>query len=217
MSLTAFEHKRGGPASSASLRWSMYVSPTIVRPIEAGNPIAAPARSFFASLDRQELRLVQRWVRHARHRHLIPVARIVTRAGNGWLYLIASALLLLSFHSAARCIAAALTSLAVAFTVYPPLKRAISRKRPCQRDALLADQLAPLDRHSFPSGHAMTAAAFGVPILFAAPAAAAPIVIAGWAAMCWSRIALGHHYLSDIISGTILGGVIAAAVATLLF
>ena len=145
------------------------------------------------------------------------MARIVTRAGNGWLYPIASALLLLSFHSAARCIAAALTSVAVAFTVYPSLKRTIARKRPCQRDALLADELAPLDRHSFPSGHAMTAAAFGVPILFAAPAAAAPIVIAGWATMCWSRIALGHPYLSDIIGGTIRGGSIVPAVATLFF
>jgi undecaprenyl-diphosphatase len=170
--------------------------------------------TFFAWLDRQEARFVQRCVDHARRRRLTGAARAITRAGNGWLYPIVSVLLLAaSFPHAARCLLAAMVSMAVAFTIYPPLKRHLARSRPCHSDHRLGDALRPLDRHSFPSGHAMTAAAFGVPIVLASPLSVIPIVVAGCALMSWSRLALGHHYLSDVLAGTALGAAIAAAVA----
>lgn len=168
----------------------------------------------FAPLDRREMRLVERCVAHARDRGLMRTARLVTRAGNGWIYPVASAFLFLApIEHAARCIVAAIISLAIAFSIYPPLKRALARTRPCENDCSLSDSTAPLDRYSFPSGHAMTAAAFGTPIIVAAPPLAIPLVIAGCAIVSWSRIALGHHYPSDIVAGTILGAIIAAAVA----
>lgn len=113
----------------------------------------------------------------------------------------------------ARSVACAALSLALAFLIYPPLKRLIARPRPCHADGRLADALQPLDRYSFPSGHAMTAAAFGVPVAVAAPALGVLIVTAGCVLMSWSRMALGHHYLSDVVAGTILGATIATAVA----
>jgi len=168
----------------------------------------------FAALDRRELRLVERCVSHARKMRLTRTARAITRAGNGWIYPFASAFLFLTpIEHAARCIFAAIISLAIAFTIYPPLKRALARTRPCDADCSLSDSLSPLDRYSFPSGHAMTAAAFGTPIILAASPLAIPIVIAACALVSWSRIALGHHYPSDIAAGTLLGAVIAAAVA----
>jgi len=157
-----------------------------------------------------DLRIVEGFVEHARRRRLSAAARLITRAGNGWLYG-AAALFLLFWYG--RSVVAAAVSLIVAFLVYPPLKRFVARPRPCHHAAHLADALQPLDRYSFPSGHAMTAAAFGVPIAVAAPAPAALIVVAGCALVSWSRVALGHHYLSDVVAGTILGAAIAAGVA----
>lgn len=163
-----------------------------------------------------ELRLVERVVTHARDRGLTRTARLVTRAGNGWIYPIASAFLFLApIEHAARCLVAAIISLAIAFSIYPPLKRALARPRPCDYDCSLSDSIAPLDRYSFPSGHAMTAAAFGTPIIVAAPPLAIPLVVAACALVSWSRIALGHHYPSDIAAGTLLGAIIAATVAIL--
>jgi undecaprenyl-diphosphatase len=187
-------------------------------PVEAGLDAAAStigdairgwATGFFRLLDRKEGPLVERCMANARSWRLMRAARITTRAGNGWLYPAASLVLLLaSFQYAARCIVEAAISLAIAFTIYPSLKRLLARQRPCHDNSLRSDAPPPLDRYSFPSGHAMTAAAFGVPIMIAAPWCA-PLVIGGWAVMSWSRIALGHHYLSDIVAGTLIGGGIA--------
>ena len=170
----------------------------------------------FERLDRKEAGLVERCVEHARRRRLIAAAGAITRAGNGWLYPIAALFLLAaSFHEAVRCVAAAGVSLAVAFTIYPPLKRRVARIRPCHANVRLAGAPPPLDRYSFPSGHAMTAAAFGVPVIVAAPHVVIPIVVATCALVGWSRIALGHHYLSDILGGTLIGAGIAVVVAAL--
>jgi undecaprenyl-diphosphatase len=170
----------------------------------------------FAAVQHEEIRIVTRCVAFARRRHLITAARFVTRLGNGWLYPVASALLLLSSVQYVRCILAASASFAIGFVVYPPLKRYLARARPFEHDSTLSDVCRPLDRYSCPSGHAMTAAAFGIPIIIAAPLAAAPIVVAGWLLVSWSRVALGHHYVFDIVIGTILGGVIACIAAMLI-
>ncbi len=171
---------------------------------------------YISNIDRGELELVERCVAHARDRGLVRTARLVTRAGNGWIYPVASAFLFLApIEHAARCLVAAIISLAIAFTIYPPLKRAFARPRPCDNDCSLSDSVEPLDRYSFPGGHAMAAAGFGPPIIVAAPPLATPIVIAACALVSWSRIALGHHYPSDIVAGTLLGAVIAATVALL--
>lgn len=163
-----------------------------------------------------ELRIVERFVEHARRWRLTAAARGVTRAGNGWLYSVAAAFLLTAYLRYGRSIVAAAISLAVAFVVYPPLKRFIARPRPCHADDRLGDTLRPLDRYSFPSGHAMTAAAFGVPVAAAAPHAGVLIVALACALVSWSRLALGHHYLSDVVAGTLLGATIAAAVSALI-
>jgi undecaprenyl-diphosphatase len=190
----------------------MYVSQTAVN---AQTPIGT--ERFFAVLDRNEIAIVERNIAFARRWRLTKIARVITRLGNGWLYPIAAAILLLtSFQSALRCVAAAAVSLGVAFIIYPPLKRMLKRTRPCDYDRSLAIEFTPLDRYACPSGHAMTAAAFGVPMIFAAPLVAAPIVIGGCLLVSWSRIALGHHYVTDIIAGTFIGTLIASVVATVI-
>jgi undecaprenyl-diphosphatase len=171
----------------------------------------------FASLDLAEVETVARVVSFAERRRLEPVARIATRLGNGWLYPLLSLILAMGpLEAPIRFLVAATLSLLVAFVAYPWLKRMLRRMRPCDYEPALVRDVIPLDRYSCPSGHAMTAAAYGVPLIFACPPAA-PFVIAVCGLIGWSRVALGHHYVSDVALGTLLGGAIAAMVGTLLY
>lgn len=87
-------------------------------------------------------------------------------------------------------------------------KLAFARARP-ERFLIRRDR-----GHSFPSGHATTAIVFftgwAIVVLFTSmpPPLKEGIaaILTAWAlAIDWSRLALGAHYLSDVIAGTILG------------
>jgi membrane-associated phospholipid phosphatase len=58
--------------------------------------------------------------------------------------------------------------------------------------------------HSFPSGHSATSMGSAIPILIAAPNIGIPVFV-GAGLVCWSRIHLGRHYLSDVFSGASFG------------
>ena len=68
--------------------------------------------------------------------------------------------------------------------------------------------VAPLDKYSFPSGHTLHAVNFSMQIVAFAPEFAwvvlpfASLVIA-------SRMVLGLHYLSDVLAGAMIGGLLA--------
>ena len=163
-----------------------------------------------------EVNLVLRTVASAQRLGLCGVARAATRLGNGWIYPLLSLVLLLFVDDgrSLHVLGSSAASLGVAFTVYPSMKRVLARTRPCEYAPALAYVPEPLDRYSGPSGHAMTAAAYAVPLVVAWPAAA-PLAIVVWAVIGWSRVAVGHHYVSDVLLGSILGAGIAAPVAVL--
>ena len=165
------------------------------------------------ALDETEITLVAR-IAAASDRHgLTRIAKTATRLGNGSLYpALILFLIAVRVEGAIRFAFSAAVSLAIAHILYPLLKRFIGRLRPCDYDPSLARDIEPMDHYSCPSGHAMTAAAFGVPLALTVPAAAF-LALAIWAIIGWSRVALGHHYVSDVIAGTILGAVVAGAVA----
>ncbi|HEY74661.1 MAG TPA: phosphatase PAP2 family protein [Thermoflexia bacterium] len=83
------------------------------------------------------------------------------------------------------------------------LKLIFRRRRPGPSFAgLYHDQL---DRMSFPSGHATRV---GCMVTLLAPLLPewATATLAAWAvAVAWARVALGVHYLSDVLAGLILG------------
>lgn len=166
----------------------------------------------FASLDAVEVEIVARAVAAAERRGLDRLARVATRLGNGWLYPILS----LALFNRPRFLFSAAISISIAFLVYPLLKRMLGRARPCDYDRTLVRDLEPIDHYSCPSGHAMTAAAYGVPLLFAWPAAA-PLVIALCAVIGWSRVALGHHYVSDVVFGAFIGTMVASTVGAIVY
>jgi undecaprenyl-diphosphatase len=78
------------------------------------------------------------------------------------------------------------------------------RKRPSgQRGQLYFS----FDHHSFPSGHAARVAALAIVLGSAYPAFALPLAV--WALLvALSRVALGVHYLFDVIVGIAAGVVI---------
>jgi undecaprenyl-diphosphatase len=179
--------------------------------------IRTAGERIFATLDAFEVDIVTRAVTSAERYRLAGVARIATRLGNGWLYPILTIVLALGpVDAPLRFLIAATSSLLVAFLVYPHMKRVLGRSRPCDYEPSLARDLTPLDHYSCPSGHAMTAAAYGIPLVFACPAAA-PFVLAVCAVIGWSRVALGHHYVSDILIGSVIGATIATSVGAMLY
>ncbi|MFW6693284.1 phosphatase PAP2 family protein [Streptomyces sp. MAR4 CNX-425] len=109
-------------------------------------------------------------------------------------------------------------AVAVGWVVQAGMKAAVGRDRPHWRD--------PVDSAShaaFPSGHAMTVAlacglllwvlsrAAGVPArLRRAAWTAAAVSVAG---VCFTRVWLGVHWMSDVVGGTLMGGAVAALAA----
>ena len=73
------------------------------------------------------------------------------------------------------------------------------------------------DPHSFPSGHAARSALFAVLISAWGPAWLAPIAILWAPLVALARVALGVHYLSDVIVGAGFGVVVAVGVIAYLF
>jgi len=139
----------------------------------------------------------------------VAAANAVSRLGNGPIYLlIVGAVILFHPHEAATIILCAAASIVLLHCIYPIVKRATARPRPRDVKEDFAYSPPPLDKYSFPSGHVMTLSAALTPIVYVAPGAW-PLGLAVWAAMAWSRLAVGHHYASDVAAGTIMGAAVS--------
>jgi undecaprenyl-diphosphatase len=173
----------------------------------SGNTNSERVSRIFQYCDARELPLV----RGAVQATLRPAVRITTlwfnHLGNGWLYpLLAPLLIWAQGRDSWRLLLATTLSAAIAHLVYPVIKRRLARRRPCDYDPALALALPvkALDYYSCPSGHCMTATAVYLPIGIAFPAVA-PLLLITWLLIAWSRMALAHHYPSDILLGAMLG------------
>ena len=80
-------------------------------------------------------------------------------------------------------------------------------------DSSLRSPFAPLDIHSFPSGHTMTMTGVVVPLVVYWPASlsASIFMVCG---LAWSRLATAHHFPSDVLAGALLGIAVGYPVAT---
>ncbi|WP_091682921.1 phosphatase PAP2 family protein [Methylocapsa palsarum] len=136
-------------------------------------------------------------------------AIVMSKLGNGWIYLILGALVFqfLGRDAFRVAVLGGLNALLL-HCLYPSIKRRVGRQRPFKADPDLRSLLAVLDEHSFPSGHVMTLSGVLVPIVLVWPATALASLVL-MACMAWSRIATAHHYPSDIFAGTALGVVLA--------
>lgn len=151
-----------------------------------------------------------RWCTRLRYyQEIIRISRLLSKTGDGPLYVVLGAGLLLSGEPTARLwLYSGILAFAVERPLYLIVKNGFKRNRPADALGDFRSHVIPSDRFSFPSGH--TSAAFLMATLMSnfLPAATAPAYL--WASLVgMSRVFLGVHFPSDILMGMAMGTVIA--------
>ncbi|ODU40896.1 MAG: phosphatase PAP2 family protein [Lysobacteraceae bacterium SCN 69-123] len=147
-----------------------------------------------------------RWCRRANHycrrRRIRTLFAVISRLGDGvfW-YLLMAALVLADGMDGLRASAHMAATGLVALTLYKVLKRWTRRPRPFAADLRIRAWVAPLDEYSFPSGHTLHAVSFSVVALAYYPWLA-PLLLPFTAGVALSRVVLGLHYPSDVLTAT---------------
>jgi undecaprenyl-diphosphatase len=132
-----------------------------------------------------------------------------TRAGDGWLWGVMALLLAAAGLEGLKVLGAVAVSAGLANTLLVLTKRRVHRARPCERARPAHFDVDPLtwfeaDRFSFPSGHTMTAfAVHGA--LQGSTAAIGCFTLPAAVLIGLSRMFLGLHYPSDVVTGCLLG------------
>lgn len=139
-----------------------------------------------------------------------------TRLGDGWLWLLVAGALAAGGTDEHRVLAGAAVSAGVANVALVVLKGRVRRPRPCDFEKPKAFAVQPLlhfpsDRYSFPSGHSLNAFAIVSVLALSFPILAWPLLVLA-ASVAASRVVLGLHFLSDVLVGAVLGGLIGAGV-----
>ena len=136
---------------------------------------------------------------------------VVSRLGDGWLWLaVTAALPVVHGPGAWPVVFELLVTAGLAMGLYKTLKRGTARPRPCAVAESLQEVTPALDVYSFPSGHTLHAVAFTVVVAGQ---------LGGWAwvlvpftiLVACSRVVLGLHYPTDVVAGAALGAVVGAA------
>jgi undecaprenyl-diphosphatase len=148
--------------------------------------------------------------RYAVHHHwFVDAMKAFSAAGSAPVYWVAFTILALWLlrHGRPRLAAFAIVTILGSAVLNGLVKLAVDRARP-----VLPDPVAHANGMSFPSGHAQSAiVAYAVLLLVLRPssrgARVAAVLAAGVmvAAIGFSRVALGVHYVSDVLAGYALG------------
>jgi undecaprenyl-diphosphatase len=163
--------------------------------------------------DRRVMRRVNQWAAPHWIRQWTVAA---SRAGDGWLW-IALSLILLLFGGNRRfeAVASGYISVGAGLVTFLLVKRVAGRERPCSIETHCWAKLLPPDRFSFPSGHTITAFAAAVPTGLYYPVLFPGLIFCALS-IASSRILLGLHYLSDVLAGMLIGSTIGVAVYSFL-
>ena len=134
---------------------------------------------------------------------------LATRGGDGWLwYLLGAAVLLLGGDARFAAVGAAALASVAGVAVFLSLKKAAARRRPGAFEPHCWATLLPPDQFSFPSGHTITAFAVAVSLGHFYPDLIPGLYFCALSVAA-SRILLGMHFLSDVVAGAAIGTLLA--------
>lgn len=138
------------------------------------------------------------------HSSLVRFCRLLSRTGDGLLYVILAACLYFLHGIQDQLLRTMFLAFAVERPTYFMLKNGFKRNRPQQAIKDFRSVITPSDQFSFPSGH--TSAAFMVATLVAYFFPALSAVLYFWAlSVGFSRVVLGVHFPTDTLMGMVLG------------
>lgn len=138
------------------------------------------------------------------------LAAVLAHSGNSWFWLAGLGLIwwLGSDYWRERAIILIVSILLTAVVVFA-IKLLVRRKRP---EGEWGKFYRSTDPHSFPSGHAVRAVMLAVVVLGLGPVWLGMVLLV-WAPLVGlARVAMGVHYLSDVIAGMAIGLVIGGVV-----
>ena len=135
---------------------------------------------------------------------------LLAHSGDSWLWLLGLGVLWLAGNEYWKSRAVSLAiGITLAAVIVLTLKFLVRRKRP---EGDWGGIYRSTDPHSFPSGHAARAVMLAVLALGLGPAWLA-IVLVLWAPfVSLARVAMGLHYLSDVLAGIVLGAVMGLGI-----
>lgn len=133
------------------------------------------------------------------------VFRLLSRSGDGPLYIAVAGLLLLAGISwAPSFILIGAVAFAIQIPLYKLIKTGCRRPRPFEQHRDITHRIQPPDAWSFPSGHTASAFLFAQLLALFVPVLALPLY--AWAGLVgMSRVYLGVHYPTDVMAGAVLG------------
>jgi len=142
------------------------------------------------------------------------LAAVLAHSGDSWFWLAGLGLVwwLGSDYWQERAITLIVSILLTAMIVLI-VKFTVRRKRP---EGEWGKFYRSTDPHSFPSGHAVRAVMLAVVVLGLGPLWLGLLLLIWAPLVCLARVAMGVHYLSDVLAGMILGLGIGVAVLLIL-
>ena len=154
------------------------------------------------SIHQLDLYLFNRLMGSPNRASLSSVARVVSVTGDGYIFAVFG--LWLWYFQEYDWLWLLLTALCLERIFYFGAKYGFRRRRPEQAIDSFDPHIKPADRFSFPSGH--TSAAFLLVTVITLQFGQLYSVLFFWAAaVAWSRMMMGLHFLSDLVVGAFVG------------
>jgi len=174
----------------------------------------AVARGLWGYIERRDHRLMRRMNRWRAPRWFRIWMIVATRMGDGWIwYGLGTMLLVYGGPQRFSAVGAAGSAAIFGIFVFKALKKLSQRQRPCQIEPHCWSKVLPPDQFSFPSGHTMSAFSIALVVSYFYPSLEGALLFLALS-IAISRIALGMHFLSDVLAGVVLGIVLGCAAIT---
>jgi undecaprenyl-diphosphatase len=131
------------------------------------------------------------------------IAGILAHSGDSWLWIVGLGILyFFSTDTWKRVVLEDLISILVLAVIVMIIKFTVRRKRP---EGQWGQIYRRTDPHSFPSGHAARASLIAVLAVGLGPEWFGLLMLVWAPLVILARVAMGLHYVSDVIAGMILG------------